>query len=433
MPSDGVGHRLLPGGAYDSISRAFIPFLPSSKLQIATFALRRIASIFDNRSPTHADLYSLEAAVTFTGYILFSEPGMSEVLWEGGCVALVCHIVRRLSSPKILAQRRSVDLHHSELSGMLFRTCLQFLETSMSIGGHPQIAECLENQLLLSMMKRRPFMTDYHGGHGQVMVDMGYPRILSHIEAYLLYPSILHLTSKSITSISKVGLHNWTSPHKQFLKEWIRFTSLVDAATISKSELLAVPYDWARCHNVDQGHCDPECSKLRVCSACTSVFYCSKKCQAEDWPSHQARCHGRQRSREIGIAYREGPDIPRETRGISRIGFTYIMRRVRKDIIAAREDRSLAANFLRQNPRANLKTLVLVLDYRETPHTTSYISEEMFRATEYKNLASDPVSDIEDDIAGANKNLGFLVFWVARRHIEEWKNFELKRFEDGFV
>ncbi|KAJ7574430.1 hypothetical protein C8J56DRAFT_1033237 [Mycena floridula] len=78
------------------------------------------------------------------------------------------------------------------------------------------------------------------------------------------------------------------------------------------------------------------------------------------------------------------------------------MRRVNMDIQTACADGSLVADFIRENPRVNRRTLVTVIDYRTTPKAISVISE-MFR-------------DLEQDFADTDKGLGYLIFWAMDMH-----------------
>ncbi|KAJ7578313.1 hypothetical protein C8J56DRAFT_1112400, partial [Mycena floridula] len=358
------------------------PFLLACQPQPSTFILRRIISIFDTSTLTNPDMYSLAALIDLMAFISISDC-MSGAFWELGSVKLVCHMMRRLSSRKILSQRHAFDIH---LSSVLFQTCIKYLAVSMALGGLSQVKDCLGSQMLVSMMKRRHFMPS---GPIEDIIDDGFAGVLIQIEPYLLYPSILHLASKSTRTIIKFDFHNWTSSHMEFSRAWTHFTSLLEPATLSKSELLALPYDWATCYNTRASDslddCDPECSKLR--------------------------CRRGRKSREITFAGYEGLA---EARAITCIDFAYIVRRVCKDT----------------NPRVNPRTLVLVLDYRKTPHTTSIMSEGMFRHTEAKNLEE---SEFEDKIAAADQDLGFLVFSVSRGFGPgEWKNFELRSFENGW-
>ena len=34
----------------------------------------------------------------------------------------------------------------------------------------------------------------------------------------------------------------------------------------------------------------PRSDKMKKCAACHAVYYCSKKCQREDWPRHRSQC-----------------------------------------------------------------------------------------------------------------------------------------------
>lgn len=45
----------------------------------------------------------------------------------------------------------------------------------------------------------------------------------------------------------------------------------------------SLPHDFTRCHNCggDTRH------KLKRCSGCEMVLYCSKECQRKAWPAHK--------------------------------------------------------------------------------------------------------------------------------------------------
>ncbi|KAJ7578300.1 hypothetical protein C8J56DRAFT_969660 [Mycena floridula] len=394
-----------------------LPFLPSPESQTSAFLLRRILSIFD-ATPTDPEMYSLGGYFEILVYVSLSGP-VAEALWEAGSVTLACHILRWLASRKFLS-KIVPSSHRADLASMVFPSCLQYI--IMNTRGQSQVAECLDNQILVSMMKRRSVL---HSGLDAEIKDRVYGRMLVQIEPYLLYPSILHLVVKSSRSMKKLGLDNSASDDQA----WNRFNSLVEAATRSKHEIFKTPYDWASCHNNEHLDCDSPRPKLRVCSGCTTVFYCSQRCQSDDWPSHRSQCQGRPPTSPFSspeLSHFFGPDL-------TPLDSAYMQRRVNKDIKAARVDSSAVARFLRQNPHVNPRTLVLSLDYRTTPLTVSVMSEEVFRATEYHRLLGRLFTvEIDYLFDEAGKGSGYLVLATARGHRRDWQSFELKHFDAGW-
>ncbi|KAG0619805.1 hypothetical protein M758_4G166700 [Ceratodon purpureus] len=66
-----------------------------------------------------------------------------------------------------------------------------------------------------------------------------------------------------------------------------------DAELSTLQELEGAPAS-ERTRNEPDPHCcvvcDQKSTKLKICSVCKSVKYCSRDCQVSDWPSHKKRC-----------------------------------------------------------------------------------------------------------------------------------------------
>ncbi|KAJ7578318.1 hypothetical protein C8J56DRAFT_360944 [Mycena floridula] len=312
------------------------PFLPSGdESQPSTFLLSTMLTILDIRRPGISDLYSLDAYITLMQQIAKVSCRIADALCSAGSVTIISHIARRFSSHKALSEP---DSSRADLNSRIFISCLKYLLECIEFGGHKQVTDALDNQIILSMMKHRSSQPRLH----HEWKEETYERILLEMEPYLLYPSILHLAAKSLRSVNKLQLTNSPSnleitDSSSLIDPFTRFRSLVEAAKVSKLKISkTTSSNWAHCHNENHPHSDSESSKLRACSACVRVFYCSEQCQAEDWPCHRRRCRRPQRPWEE----------------ISRPDLTFVIQRMNLDTRLARADNPLQPSSFARIPKS---------------------------------------------------------------------------------
>ncbi|KAF5354481.1 hypothetical protein D9758_012422 [Tetrapyrgos nigripes] len=247
------------------------------------------------------------------------------------CLALILHIVAGTSQ---ISQTFLVGvIAHSGLkliSNLLFYLCSQrrepletyassiesiftFFAESIRYGGNQAIVLALEGRLLLSMVLAAPLLVPVDGqpnpGEAGQLLSGLYAYVFNQISRYLVYHKVSHLFDCSLWRIRRF----WGEAFATFKKNIENFGPgvvilsdgkyRVNAGTAwqqldDHSHVVAVLwYDFKANH--DYGCSNSKCEVTANdalparCVRCKTAFYCSRKCQKEDWRTnnHRARCN----------------------------------------------------------------------------------------------------------------------------------------------
>lgn len=129
--------------------------------------------------------------------------------------------------------------------------------------------------------------------HREVLKNGIYPDIdfIMNAKMYALYCSLDHisdddaknpllLTAKTLYNVKKNELYE--SHAKKYIKQSKKFMEQVRNNTPAKEYII---------EKLNATNVCKEClSSKKKCGVCEQVFYCSKKCQQDDWPQHKTRC-----------------------------------------------------------------------------------------------------------------------------------------------
>ncbi|KAJ8078336.1 hypothetical protein PM082_000543 [Marasmius tenuissimus] len=189
--------------------------------------------------------------------------------------------------------------------------CQAALLVAMLLREPAWVEEVIKAGMLKAVVKAYPCLFEYDRRpevmkHPEKQLELWMGRILEQIARFLFYSSVFHLYSRAFRKISRTEGEGWNemlqAKSEPLYKRWAmaryRAFMITEIRSFMKARAARFLCNNDVCPRInlaseEQGKTD---TRFFLCNACTTVMYCSHKCQKVHWKAnHRAECPSRTR------------------------------------------------------------------------------------------------------------------------------------------
>ncbi|KAF9072498.1 hypothetical protein BDP27DRAFT_1320554 [Rhodocollybia butyracea] len=217
---------------------------------------------------------------------------MFERFLDGGMVRWLCWSFKRMTLHRLLDLEISNDNEYLQA----IATCVHCLEAAF-IDSYNWIPLAISYDFLKAVIQSGPFIAKRRSTLGGVALEESLHMVFETMKPFLLYRSVLRPFLWFVKSAQRLKPElyrqlidmppNTEYPDICFPTTWKGFVTLAEER--QESRRTANKEGEFICSNLDCS-LDSTNAKLKQCSCCRAILYCSKKCQKSDWSEHREEC-----------------------------------------------------------------------------------------------------------------------------------------------